>query len=55
MCFRLVHGNTGRGVYDADTTYDAYISLKGVKELSEVFNVTSDPLTIGAGMHFCFW
>ena len=49
MFLRLVHGNTGRGVYDADTAYDAYISLKGIKELSEAFNVTSSPLRLGAG------
>ena len=54
MFLRLVHGNTGRGVYDADTAYDAYISLKGIKELSEAFNVTSSPLRIGAGTDFLF-
>ena len=52
MFLRLVHGNTGRGVYDADTAYDAYISLKGIKELSEAFNVTSSPLRLGAGTKF---
>ena len=54
MFLRLVHGNTGRGVYDADTPYDAYVSLKGIKELSEAFNITSSPLRLGAGTDFLF-
>ena len=45
--YRLVDGNTGRGIYDADTAYETYISLKAVKELVEF---TTDPLVIGAGM-----
>ena len=41
-------------MYDADTAYDAYVSLKGIKELSEAFNVTSSPLRLGAGTESLF-
>ena len=45
--YRLVLGNTGRGIYDSDKDYEAYVSLKGVGEL---FQITHDPLTLGAGV-----
>ena len=51
--YRLVGGNTGTGIFDADGPYDVFIDVKKVAELKETSK--SPVLEVGGGVVLSDW